>query len=62
MSEESRAEFGAVMHCPHCGRQHLDGRWWAHKPHITHTCRFCGDKWDSDTPLIGVRAEVLGAK
>lgn len=49
-----------VMHCPHCKRQHLDGRWWKHRPHITHTCRFCGLKWDSERPLIGVGIDEAG--
>lgn len=48
-----------VMHCPHCKRQHLDRRWWAHRAHKMHTCAFCGGKWDSERPAIGVRAEQL---
>ena len=30
-----------VMYWPECGRQHVDGRWWAHRPHQNHVCSFC---------------------
>lgn len=55
---EGRPSDRAVMFCPECDRQHLDGRWWAHKPHITHHCMFksCKHVWDSERPMIGVRA------
>lgn len=48
-----------VMHCPNCKRQHLDSRWWAHNPHKTHHCLFkdCRHVWDSERPMIGVKAE-----
>ena len=52
--------YREVMYCPHCNRQHLDRRWWAHRAHITHTCAYCGEKWDSERPMIGVRAEQTG--
>ncbi len=46
-----------ILHCPRCGRQHVDGRWWAHKAHIRHNCMFkgCGHIWDEDHASIGVR-------
>ena len=46
-----------IMYCPHCGRQHLDRRWWAHRPHIEHTCAYCGGEWDSEVPMVGIRLE-----
>ena len=45
-----------VMYCPECGRQHVDGRWWAHRPHQNHVCRFCGHRWDNGHASIGVRS------
>ena len=47
--------FNNILYCPDCGKQHLDRRWWAHRPHITHTCAFCRYKWDTDKPTIGVK-------
>mgnify|MGYP007025394401 CR=1 FL=1 len=55
-------DYREVMHCPHCRRQHLDRRWWAHRPHTTHTCAYCGEKWESKRPMIGVRAEQAGVQ
>ena len=38
-----------VIHCPACGRRHLDGAngvEFATKPHHTHLCQHCGHIWD----------------
>ena len=53
--DESRPVL-VVMFCPKCEHQHLDGRWWAHRPHLEHVCRFCGHRWDGKYPSIGVTA------
>lgn len=41
--------------CPACGKQHVDGRWWAHKAHTGHVCRFCDHHWVLDHASVGVR-------
>jgi predicted RNA-binding Zn-ribbon protein involved in translation (DUF1610 family) len=46
-----------VLHCPHCGRQHIDRATaeWANPPHRSHLCHFCGTVWrPADVPTTGV--------
>ena len=48
-----------VLFCPKCGKQHLDRRWWAHRPHHKHYCAFCKAVWDNGHESIGVRAQAV---
>lgn len=34
-----------IMHCPECHKRHVDQGTFAHKPHHTHACQFCGFVW-----------------
>lgn len=57
---ELDAPLREVLYCPNCKRQHIDGRWWARRPHSVHDCRFCGHKWREARPSIGV-SSLTGA-
>lgn len=49
-----------VLHCPVCGRQHVDEpdeNGWTNPPHRSHLCHGCGCIWrPADIPTNGVRA------
>lgn len=53
-----------VLHCPKCGRQHLDVDTFAFRPHRTHRCENtpygrgtgCGHEW---TPLTHYTRGVM---
>lgn len=40
------------LYCPKCSREHVDLGEWAGRPHRTHLCANCGEKW---APEIGTR-------
>ena len=44
------------IHCPKCKRVHCDQGEWAGKPHRTHLCEFCGEKWvhNSTVRTVGI--------
>ncbi len=33
------------INCPKCQREHVDLNEWAGRPHRTHLCAYCGNKW-----------------
>jgi hypothetical protein len=33
------------LHCPACGKAHVDRGVWATRPHRTHLCEHCGETW-----------------
>jgi hypothetical protein len=33
------------LHCPECGKLHIDEGEFAHRPHHTHACQHCGNVW-----------------
>lgn len=45
-----------IMSCPKCHRPHIDLNEWARRPHRTHLCAICGNKWAHDNVLktIGI--------
>jgi transposase-like protein len=44
-----------VLHCPHCGMQHVDKGKWALFAHKRHLCYGCGRFWEPfGHPTIGV--------
>lgn len=56
-----------VLHCPNCGRQHIDApeeHWnreflysWENPPHLSHLCHGCNTIWrPADVPTTGVHA------
>lgn len=48
-----------VLHCPHCGLQHVDAARgeWTNPPHRSHLCAICGTIWrPADVPTNGVAA------
>lgn len=60
-----------VLHCPECGRQHIDepneAAGWGNPPHKSHLCRKedggCGNVWrPADIPTNGVRAVATRGK
>jgi predicted nucleic acid-binding Zn ribbon protein len=42
--------------CPSCKRSHVDLNEWAGRPHRTHLCAYCGNKWvfESDVKTVGI--------
>lgn len=34
-----------ALNCPSCGAHHLDTGEWYNRPHKTHLCAECGNKW-----------------
>lgn len=61
------AEMGSdplpvVLHCPACGRQHIDvpvnlQAGWVTPPHTEHGCAFCGARWrPAAIETVGVEA------
>ena len=42
--------------CPNCGKQHIDRDEWATRPHRTHLCEYCGNKW---RPYMGATVGVV---
>ncbi len=46
------------IHCPLCGKQHIDDERFATEPHTSHTCQnpTCGLTWKvANVPTVGVR-------
>ena len=33
------------IHCPSCGRKHVDAGAWVERPHRTHLCEYCSHEW-----------------
>jgi hypothetical protein len=58
--EERAAEpLPMVLHCPGCGKQHIDepqpDKGWENPPHRSHECQGCGIVWrPADVPTTGV--------
>ncbi len=42
--------------CPKCKRSHVDLGEWAGRPHRTHLCAYCGNKWvfESTNKTVGI--------
>lgn len=66
---EQPAPINMVLHCPKCGRQHIDApdtdydphyeghMIWTNPPHRSHLCHGCGWIWrPADVPTNGVAA------
>lgn len=56
---ETLKPINMVLHCPACGRQHVDnpGGSWTNPPHRSHLCDVCGCVWrPADVPTNGVEA------
>lgn len=55
-----------VLHCPECGKQHVDkpGPGWRNPPHRSHLCGHCLTIWrPADVPTNGVeRITTRGAE
>jgi hypothetical protein len=54
-----------VLHCPKCGKQHIDepSEGWDNPPHKSHLCHGCGCIWrPADVPTTGVAATVTVGK
>jgi hypothetical protein len=57
---EAPAPIDMVLHCPACGRQHIDApdertADWKNEPHRSHLCAQCGFVWrPADVPTNGV--------
>lgn len=44
-----------VIHCPDCGKQHVDEGEWATEPHKTHLCSRCKHLFrPMNVPTVGV--------
>lgn len=44
------------IHCPECGKLHIDENEFVTKVHHTHTCQFCGAVFrPAVVPTVGVR-------
>lgn len=56
------APIDMVLHCPACGKQHIDAPDertpdWKNEPHRSHLCHGCGHIWrPADVPTNGVAA------
>ena len=45
-----------LLHCPMCGKRHVDRGEFATKPHHTHSCQHCGVTWrPAVVHTVGVR-------
>ena len=44
---------GDLLHCPKCGKRHIDAGMLMQEPHIWHRCHFCQHFWRTDRPTIG---------
>lgn len=45
-----------ILHCPECGKRHVDEGEFATKPHHTHACQHCGLVWrPAIVVTVGVR-------
>jgi hypothetical protein len=45
-----------LLHCPLCGKRHIDEGDFATKSHTTHACQFCGMVWrPAIVPTVGVQ-------
>ncbi len=45
-----------LLFCPYCHFEHIDRDEWAMKPHRTHLCEHCGERWrPSNRPTVGVK-------
>lgn len=56
-----------VLHCPSCGRQHLDMPneviGWTNPPHRSHLCEKCGYVWrPADVPTNGVASVTTSSE
>jgi transposase-like protein len=55
---ESRAEqpIPMLIHCPLCGKRHIDLGPFATEPHSSHACQHCGHVWKPALePTVGVQ-------
>lgn len=62
-AESTQLEF-AILHCPTCGAQHVDGYDpdtqidWGKRLHRTHLCHACGGLWKhAEHYSVGIRTE-----
>ncbi len=44
----------AILHCPHCGAQHVEKGKWATFDHKKHLCYACGRFFEVPAPNVGV--------
>jgi hypothetical protein len=50
-----------LLHCPACGKQHLDEGVWRHRVHRKHLCQHCGHLWRPfEFPTVGVESIPSG--
>jgi hypothetical protein len=61
------APIPMVLHCPKCGRQHVDApeaaTGWTNPPHRSHQCAGCATVWrPADVPTTGVDAVATNGK
>lgn len=52
-----RTRTPRVVHCSHCGRQHVDAGKWATFDHDVHLCGWCGRRFETE-PCVGVVEEA----
>lgn len=53
----------AILHCPHCGAQHVERGKWAHFDHRKHLCYACGLFFEVGEPNVGVQAlDAIGGR
>jgi hypothetical protein len=73
IAAEKEAPIDMVLHCPKCGKQHIDApeeHWnrrylydWENPPHRSHLCHGCGYIWrPADVPTNGVYALATKGK
>ncbi len=54
MSEQ--APIPMILHCPECGKRHIDEGEFATKVHTSHSCQHCGITWrPAIVPTVGVQ-------
>lgn len=53
--------MAALLWCPFCNIQHIDEGEWATRPHHTHLCHACGEKWRVEPYFYGVEAPPQAA-
>jgi len=46
----------SLIHCPHCGAQHVDQGKWARFDHRRHLCSGCGRFFEVAWANVGVSA------
>lgn len=55
LSLKKEPPLSVILFCPRCRHQHVDEGEWATRPHTTHLCGHCENKWDpAPVPTVGV--------